>query len=74
MTIDNIITALGAKGYKIVARIENCTILSRSSKSLLKCVIIYPDKIVVEEVIDLKPPVKVAELSIEQVEKMLSEV
>jgi len=71
MNRENLISAFVGKGYKPVADCPHCTIMKKSIKDLTKCLIIYPERVVVQEMIDLEPPKKVAELSMEQVEKML---
>ena len=73
MNKENLISAFVGRGYKSVADCSNCTIMKKTIKDLTKCLIIYPERIVVQEMIDLEQPKKVAELSMKQVEKMLQE-
>lgn len=69
--IEKVASVAGKRGYKVLSRLDNCLIMSKCIKDIVKVLIIYADKVIVQEIVDLKEPRKVAELSSDQISEML---
>ena len=69
--IEKVASMAGKRGYNVSSRLDNCLIMSKCIKDIVKVLIIYEDKVIVQEIVDLKQSRKVAELSSDQISEML---
>jgi len=69
---DKVIDTAYSKGYKMKATLKDCVVMGKSKGELVKVLLIYPDRMVVQEVIGLSELHKVAEIDIERAEYYLN--
>lgn len=60
-----------AKGYEQVVDLDKCLVLKKRFGRHLKILVVYDDRVVVQDSVDYGCPVKIDELPIERAEQML---
>lgn len=69
---EKIMAVAASKGYKLKTTLKDCVVMAKSKGELVKVLLIYRDKMVVQEVINFEKIHRVGEIDIERAEYYLN--